>query len=114
MTANSLWFTARGAGLSAMLVLSLAAALGAAGSVRTRSVPTRVVIQYLHRTAAGLGLGLIVVHAGPVLADERISAAPVSRRTQGSQPETPEQPDRGGLPGTVGTEKAEHLAPLDH
>ena len=71
MTANSLWFTARGAGLSAMLVLSLAAALGAAGSVRTRSVPTRVVIQYLHRTAAGLGLGLIVVHVTTLVLDNK-------------------------------------------
>ncbi len=25
-----------------------------------------------------------------------------------------QQPDRGGLPGTVGTEEPEHLAPLDH
>ena len=71
MTANSLWFAARGAGLSAMLVLSLAAALGAAGSVRTRSVPTRVVIQYLHRTAAGLGLGLIVVHVTTLVLDNK-------------------------------------------
>ena len=71
MTANSLWFTARGAGLSAMLVLSLATVLGALGSVRTRSAATRVITQYVHRTAAVLGLALIVVHVGTLVLDSK-------------------------------------------
>lgn len=71
MTANSLWFTARGAGLSAMIVLSLAVALGALGSLRGSSPGTRVVVQYLHRTAAVLGLGLIFVHVSTLVLDSK-------------------------------------------
>lgn len=71
MTANSLWFTARGAGLSAMIVLSLAVALGALGSLRGASPGTRVVVQYLHRTAAVLGLGLIFVHVSTLILDSK-------------------------------------------
>jgi methionine sulfoxide reductase heme-binding subunit len=71
VSANALWFTARGAGLSALLVLSLAVVLGALGSMRTRSASTRVVIQYLHRTAAALGLGLIAVHVSTLVLDQK-------------------------------------------
>lgn len=71
MTTNDLWFTARGAGLSAMLILTIATALGAFGSMRLRSAGTRVVVQYVHRTAAVLGLGLIVVHVSTLVLDSK-------------------------------------------
>lgn len=71
MSANLLWFTARGAGLSALLVLSLAVVLGALGSMRSRSPSTRVVVQYVHRTGAVLGLGLIAVHVTTLVLDQK-------------------------------------------
>ena len=40
MTANDLWFTARGAGLSALLTLSVATACGALGSLPTSAPGT--------------------------------------------------------------------------
>ena len=69
MNANDLWFTARGAGLSALLALSVATACGALGSLATMLPSTRVVVQYLHRTAAALGIGLIVVHVSSIVLD---------------------------------------------
>ena len=54
---NTLWFTARGAGLSALLVLSVATALGALTSIKSAKPSTRVVVQYVHRSAAVLGPG---------------------------------------------------------
>ena len=71
MTTNDLWFTARGAGLAAMLVLTIATALGALGSMRLGSAGNRVVVQYVHRTAAVLGLSLIVVHVGTLVLDSK-------------------------------------------
>ncbi|HTZ43285.1 MAG TPA: hypothetical protein VMB79_05430 [Jatrophihabitans sp.] len=71
MNANDLWFTARGAGLSALLTLSVATACGALGSMRSVRPETRVVIQYLHRTAALLGLGLILVHVSTIVLDTK-------------------------------------------
>jgi sulfoxide reductase heme-binding subunit YedZ len=71
VSANDLWFTARGAGLSAMLTLTLATVLGALGSVRTRSSANRVVAQYLHRTAAVLGLLLILLHVSTLILDPK-------------------------------------------
>jgi DMSO/TMAO reductase YedYZ heme-binding membrane subunit len=71
MTTNDLWFTARGAGLAAMLILTIATVLGALGSMRLRSAGTRVVVQYVHRTAAVLGLLLIVVHVSTLVLDAK-------------------------------------------
>ena len=71
MNANTLWFTARGAGLGAMLVLTIATVLGALGSIRSSSPETRVIVQYVHRTAAVLGLGLIVVHVSTLVLDAK-------------------------------------------
>lgn len=71
MNANNLWFTARGAGLSALLALSIATACGALGSLPTASAPSRVMVQYLHRTAAALGIGLILVHVGTIVLDSK-------------------------------------------
>ena len=67
----TLWYTARGAGLAALIVLTLSTSLGALTSVKLRSAATRVVAQYTHRAAAGLGIGLIVVHVGSILADRK-------------------------------------------
>ena len=71
MTANDLWFTARGAGLSALLTLSVATACGALGSLPSVTPASRVVVQYLHRTAAVLGIGLILVHVFTIVADHK-------------------------------------------
>ena len=67
----TLWYTARGAGLAALLVLTLSTSLGAMTSVKIRSVSTRVLTQYTHRAAAAVGLGLIAVHLGALLADPK-------------------------------------------
>jgi len=71
VNANDLWFTARGAGLSALLTLSVATACGALGSLAGLAPTTRVVVQYLHRTAAALGIGLIVVHVSTIVLDSK-------------------------------------------
>jgi len=67
----TLWYTARGAGLAALIVLTLSTSLGALTSIKVRSAATRVVTQYTHRTAAALGLGLIVVHVTTIVADAK-------------------------------------------
>jgi predicted ferric reductase len=64
----SVWFTARGAGLSALLLLSVATCLGALVS-RPGHAARRYVVQYLHRAAAGLGLGVLVLHVTTILLD---------------------------------------------
>jgi predicted ferric reductase len=65
----TLWYTARGAGLAALLALTLATTLGALGSRRMASTSSRVVVQYLHRSAAALGLSLLVVHVTAIILD---------------------------------------------
>jgi predicted ferric reductase len=67
----TLWYTARGAGLAALIVLTLSTSLGALTSVKIRSVAARVLTQYTHRAAAAVGLGLILVHLGALLADPK-------------------------------------------
>ena len=69
MSNNALWYVARGAGLSALVTLTVAIVLGALASIRTRAVARRVVMQYLHRTAAVLGLLLIALHIAAILLD---------------------------------------------
>ena len=71
----TLWYTARGAGLAALIVLTLATSLGALTSIKIRSAAVRVISQYTHRTAAGLGLGLIALHVGTILADRHAGVA---------------------------------------
>jgi predicted ferric reductase len=70
----SVWFTARGAGLSALILLSLSTCLGALVSrsrvtARTGNPGRRYIVQYLHRVSAGLGLAVLVLHVGTILAD---------------------------------------------
>ena len=69
MTNNALWYIARGAGLSALVTLTLAIVLGALASIHTRAAARRVIMQYLHRTAAVLGLLLIALHVAAILLD---------------------------------------------
>ena len=64
----NVWLTARGAGLSALILLTVATALGALGSLRGPA-GRRYVVQYVHRVCAGVGLGVLVLHVGTVLAD---------------------------------------------
>lgn len=64
----NVWLTARGAGLSALILLSLATCLGALVS-RPGNAARRYVVQYLHRAAAGLGLGVLVLHVITILLD---------------------------------------------
>ncbi len=74
----TIWMTARGAGLSALVLLSLSTCLGALASRRAqsgsaigarRSAENRVVLQYVHRSAAALGIGVLILHVGTILAD---------------------------------------------
>ncbi len=65
----TVWYTARGAGLAALLALTVATALGALGAVKVANPATRVVMQYVHRTAAALGLSLLVLHVSMILLD---------------------------------------------
>lgn len=66
------WYTARAAGLSALILLTVATALGAVVSARrptARRLATRTVLQYVHRAAAGAGLAVLVLHVVTILAD---------------------------------------------
>lgn len=65
----TVWYTARGAGLAALVLLTVSTAAGALGSGGFRAPATRVVVQYLHRAAAAMGLGLLALHITAILAD---------------------------------------------
>ena len=64
----TVWYTARGAGISALVLLTLTLCLGAFTSNPGRPA-TRYIAQYVHRVASGLGLGVLALHIGTVLAD---------------------------------------------
>ena len=65
----TLWYTARGAGLAALMALSAATALGAFVSMPSRNPARRVVVQYAHLAAAVFGLALLAVHITAIVAD---------------------------------------------
>jgi predicted ferric reductase len=70
----NVWFTARGAGLSALVLLSVSTCLGALVSRHGAASPNpsparRYLVQYVHRAAAGLGLTVLALHVGTILAD---------------------------------------------
>ena len=67
----TLWYLARAGGLAAMVLLSVATAFGALGSVRRGDPERRVVWQYLHRTAATTGLLLVIGHVTAVVLDAK-------------------------------------------
>ena len=64
----TLWFTARGAGLSALLLLSISTTIGALMTGRGHAA-NRVVWHYIHRVTASLGLGVLALHITTILAD---------------------------------------------
>jgi predicted ferric reductase len=64
----NIWFTARGAGLSALILLSLSTCLGALVS-RHGPAGRRYVVQYLHRATATLGIAVLILHISTILAD---------------------------------------------
>lgn len=63
------WYTARGAGFAALVLLTLATAGGALQSSRRLSPARRVVLQYAHRAGAVAGLVVVVLHVATILAD---------------------------------------------
>jgi hypothetical protein len=70
----TVWYIARGAGLAALVLLTLSTSLGAFVSRHGPSGPNRnparrYLVQYLHRIFAGLGLAALGVHFGAILAD---------------------------------------------
>jgi hypothetical protein len=64
----TIWYIARGAGLAALLLLSVSTAIGALMVGRGRAA-NRVVGQYLHRVTGALGLAALTLHLGSILAD---------------------------------------------
>lgn len=66
----TVWFLARSAGLTALVLLSVATGLGSMISARVPVDPRRrVVLQYVHRSAAGVGLAALGLHLTTILAD---------------------------------------------
>jgi hypothetical protein len=66
----TVWYIARGAGLSAVVLLSVATCLGALVSARLPRRPgTRVVVQYMHRAVASTALAVLGLHITMILAD---------------------------------------------
>jgi predicted ferric reductase len=63
-----LWYVARGAGLSALVLLTISTALGALMTGRG-TASNRVLAQYTHRATASLGLGVLLLHVLTILAD---------------------------------------------
>ncbi|SHH19683.1 hypothetical protein SAMN05443575_3406 [Jatrophihabitans endophyticus] len=71
------WYLARGSGLAALVLLSVATGLGAVtsrrGSTGRRAVVDaagrRYLVQYLHRATAGLGLVTLALHLVAILSD---------------------------------------------
>jgi sulfoxide reductase heme-binding subunit YedZ len=64
----TLWMTARGAGLAA-LVLMTVSVMGGAFAPSIRRPSTRLVVQYVHRAGASLGLGVLVLHVVTIVMD---------------------------------------------
>ncbi|HEX2902348.1 MAG TPA: hypothetical protein VHO01_02735 [Jatrophihabitans sp.] len=71
-----IWYLARGAGVAAFALLSVATAAGALTSRKTAAVPARVLTQYLHRSAALAGMALLALHILTVLADSYAHVGP--------------------------------------
>lgn len=66
----TVWYTARGAGLAALVLLTAATCLGMLMSARVPTAPAaRVVMQYLHRAVASTALVVLGLHLTMILAD---------------------------------------------
>lgn len=68
----TLWYLARAAGVMALVMLSVAASLGALGA-GSRLPEGRFWLQYVHRSAAVTGLALLATHVVAVIADPYVS-----------------------------------------
>ena len=64
----TLWYIARGAGLAALVLLTITTCVGALTTGRGRA-DNRVVVQYVHRVTASLGLAVLALHLATILAD---------------------------------------------
>lgn len=64
-----LWYLARAAGITAFACLSIATGLGALTARNGARIERRVIWQYMHRTAALIGVALIGLHIVTLLAD---------------------------------------------
>ena len=67
----TVWYIARGAGLAALVLLTFSTVLGAlmTGRGAVARSASRVVWHHVHRMAASLGLGVLLLHVGTILAD---------------------------------------------
>jgi methionine sulfoxide reductase heme-binding subunit len=65
----ALWYTARGAGFAALVLLTIATAGGAVQSARRLTPARRVVLQYAHRSAAVAGLLVVLLHVTTIVLD---------------------------------------------
>lgn len=65
---TTVWLTARGAGLAALVLLTISTCIGALVSGPGRG-SVRVAMQHVHRVVASLGLGVLVLHVATILAD---------------------------------------------
>ena len=66
----TVWLLARAAGLTALVLLTMSTAVGALMGARIPARPSsRVVLQYVHRVAASLGLAVLGLHLVTILAD---------------------------------------------
>jgi sulfoxide reductase heme-binding subunit YedZ len=64
----AIWMTARGAGLSALVLLTISTCLGALLHGGGRPLP-RLIVQYVHRVVGALGIGVLLLHVATILAD---------------------------------------------
>ncbi|GAA0595468.1 hypothetical protein HPO96_07625 [Kribbella sandramycini] len=71
----TLWYVARAAGVVAMIMFTVAAAVGILTS-GNRSPERRFWLQYVHRSAAVTGLVLLTAHVIAVIADANVDISP--------------------------------------
>jgi sulfoxide reductase heme-binding subunit YedZ len=64
-----IWYLARGAGVTAFAALSVATAAGAYGARFSSRPDRRLLVQYLHRSAALSGITLLAMHITTLLFD---------------------------------------------
>jgi methionine sulfoxide reductase heme-binding subunit len=75
---DALWYVARGLGLTALVLLTVAVALGVASrSGRPAFGLPRFAVTAVHRNASVMALGLVVLHVLILLADPHAKLSPV-------------------------------------
>jgi hypothetical protein len=65
----TVWFTMRGTGLAALVLLTATTCLGVVMSAGGGTIAARYVAQHVHRTTALLGLGALTLHVITALVD---------------------------------------------